>query len=114
MTARVRAAQIEWSAGAAGPALHAAAGDERPEPWRDRALCAEVGGDLWFIDLGGNTRPAKAVCAACPVAESCLEYALDFEAAHETPRWGVWGGLSPRQRAAVARERREPVQVDAA
>jgi WhiB family redox-sensing transcriptional regulator len=39
---------------------------------------------------------AKAVCAACPVIESCLRWAL---AAREP--YGVWGGLSVEEREAL-------------
>ncbi len=49
---------------------------------------------------------AKAVCAACPVIENCLRWAL---AAREP--YGVWGGLSENERdAAIQRmERRSRV-----
>ena len=39
---------------------------------------------------------AKAVCAACPVVETCLRWAL---AAREP--YGVWGGLSAEEREQV-------------
>lgn len=64
------------------------------EPWQDDALCRQVDiGDLFFPDKGGSTKEAKAVCAQCPVVDQCLEYAL----AHQE-RFGVWGGLSERER----------------
>ena len=61
--------------------------------WTDRALCAEVDTDLFFPDKGESTVPAKKICLACEVRAQCLDYAL---ANHE--RFGVWGGLSERQR----------------
>jgi WhiB family redox-sensing transcriptional regulator len=39
---------------------------------------------------------AKAVCAGCPVIQSCLRWAL---AAREP--YGVWGGLSVEEREAL-------------
>ena len=42
---------------------------------------------------GGSTREAKKVCTGCDVKGDCLEYAL----AHDE-RFGIWGGLSERER----------------
>ena len=71
-----------------------------PPDWYGDALCAQVDPALLFPHKGGSVREAKKVCAACPVRETCLEYALDN---HE--RDGIWGGLSERQRRKVARLR---------
>ncbi len=56
-------------------------------------LCAQTDPELFFPEKGGSTRPAKAVCAGCPVRAQCLEHAL----AHDE-RYGVWGGTSERER----------------
>lgn len=64
-----------------------------PRPWTEQALCTQVDGDLFFPEMGGSTAEAKAVCRKCPVRVECLEWALDH---HE--RYGVWGGLSERER----------------
>jgi WhiB family redox-sensing transcriptional regulator len=110
MTARRSA--IEWSPGAVGPVLRLI--DEEPyegpdgEPgnWRDLALCAEVDGELWFPEKGGSTREAKAVCSRCRVAGECLEYAMDVESRPWVDyRYGVYGGLAPKARARLQRER---------
>lgn len=71
----------------------------RPE-WQDDALCAEIGLELFFPEKGESwhMRHAKKVCADCPVRAECLQYALDN---HE--RFGVWGGLSERQRRLLER-----------
>jgi WhiB family redox-sensing transcriptional regulator len=61
--------------------------------WQERALCAEVDGDLFFPEKGGSTAVSKRVCAACPVRSECLDYALQNE-----ERFGIWGGLSERER----------------
>jgi WhiB family redox-sensing transcriptional regulator len=61
--------------------------------WRDRALCAQVDPDLWFPEKGCSPRPAVRICQDCPVRAECLSYAL---AHHEW--WGVWGGLTYRER----------------
>ena len=61
--------------------------------WMDFALCAETDPEAFFVEKSGDTRPAKAVCLACPVRLNCLDYAVENRIA-----WGIWGGLSPRQR----------------
>ena len=61
--------------------------------WKDRGLCAETDPELFFPDKGESTKAAKRICFACEVRAECLTYAL---ANHE--RFGVWGGLSERQR----------------
>ena len=71
------------------------------EPWMTEALCAQIGGDLWFPDQGGPVQAAKNICATCPVRAECLEFAL---AAVENPV-GVWGGTSPNERRRLRQER---------
>lgn len=69
-----------------------------PQPWADKALCAEVGGDLWFPDIGEDGGPAKLICASCPVQVECLQWAVDTSEQH-----GIYGGLSPRERQRLKR-----------
>lgn len=66
--------------------------------WRDSALCAQTDPEEFFPDKGGGTRQAKHVCAACTVRTECLEYAL----AHDE-RFGIWGGMSERERRRLKR-----------
>jgi WhiB family redox-sensing transcriptional regulator len=64
------------------------------KPWADQALCAQVDPEVWFPEKGGcGTRNAKTVCLSCDVRAECLEYALEHD-----ERFGVWGGLSERER----------------
>lgn len=72
------------------------------EVWQDRALCAQVGFDIFFPEKGGSTHEAKQVCGSCPVRDECLEYALAENVSH-----GVWGGLSAPQREELRRQRFE-------
>ena len=101
----------EWSDGAAGPLLHDVVADlllpdldpdSGPLAWQDKALCAQVGfgEDLWFPEKGGSTIEAKRTCRSCEVRDECLEYALDND-----ERFGVWGGLSERERRHILRKR---------
>jgi WhiB family redox-sensing transcriptional regulator len=62
------------------------------------ALCRQVDPELFFPEKGGSTRDAKATCRGCPIRAECLEYALDND-----ERFGVWGGLSERERRRLKR-----------
>lgn len=70
----------------------------QPPEWMQEAVCTQVDADLWFPDKGGSSRPAKNICRACPVQAECLEHALE---AHEL--FGIWGGVSERDRRKLAR-----------
>jgi WhiB family redox-sensing transcriptional regulator len=71
--------------------------------WRDRAACRDADVELFFPEKGGSTRPAKAICATCPVQAPCLQWALEAG-----ERWGVYGGKSERERRRL-RPARAPV-----
>jgi WhiB family redox-sensing transcriptional regulator len=64
--------------------------------WQERALCAQTDPEAFFPEKGGSTREAKRVCMACEVRAECLEYALAKD-----ERFGIWGGLSERERRRV-------------
>ena len=66
--------------------------------WQDRALCAETDPDAFFPEKGGGVRAPKKVCRACPVQAECLEYALETNQG-----FGIWGGLSERERRRLKR-----------
>ncbi len=76
------------------------------EAWRLDALCAETDPEAFFPEKGGSTREAKRVCAGCPVRLQCLEYALDND-----ERFGIWGGLSERERRRLRLQRRMPLSA---
>ena len=68
--------------------------------WQERSLCAQTDPEAFFPEKGGSTRDAKRVCAACLVRQECLDYAMDND-----ERFGIWGGLSERERRRLRRER---------
>lgn len=78
--------------------IFAAAGDEGPLSWQERALCAQTDPEAFFPEKGGSTREAKKVCGACDVRSECLDYALAND-----ERFGIWGGLSERERRKLKR-----------
>ncbi|GAA4434153.1 hypothetical protein GCM10023169_41410 [Georgenia halophila] len=73
-------------------------GDDGALAWQDRALCAQTDPEAFFPEKGGSTREAKRVCTSCDVKSECLEYAL----AHDE-RFGIWGGMSERERRKLKR-----------
>ncbi len=66
--------------------------------WQEKSLCAQTDPEAFFPEKGGSTREAKRVCQSCEVQVECLEYAL----AHDE-RFGIWGGLSERERRRLKR-----------
>ncbi len=75
--------------------------------WQDRAACEGVPLGVFFGPEGERPtarrereRQALAICARCPVRDSCLEHALALPEAY-----GVWGGVNEAERA--ERRRRE-------
>jgi WhiB family redox-sensing transcriptional regulator len=68
------------------------------EQWQERGLCAQTDPEAFFPEKGGSTREAKRICMGCEVRDRCLEYAL----AHDE-RFGIWGGLSERERRRLKR-----------
>jgi WhiB family redox-sensing transcriptional regulator len=74
--------------------------EDSGQRWQERANCLGVDPDLFFPERGASTREAKAVCRGCEVQAECLEYAL----AHGE-KFGIWGGLSERERRRVRRQR---------
>ena len=72
--------------------------DEEEQEWQERALCAQTDPEAFFPEKGGSTREAKRICAGCEVRSECLEYALEHD-----ERFGIWGGLSERERRKLKR-----------
>ena len=66
--------------------------------WQEKALCAQTDPEAFFPEKGGSTREAKRVCLSCDVRSECLEYALSND-----ERFGIWGGLSERERRRLKR-----------
>lgn len=73
-------------------------GAEDPLAWQGDALCAQTDPEAFFPEKGGSTRDAKRICAQCNVKSECLEYALKND-----ERFGIWGGLSERERRRLRR-----------
>ena len=73
-------------------------GASQEPDWKSKANCMGVDPDLFFPERGMSTREAKEVCRGCVVREDCLEYALA-----NGEKFGIWGGLSERERRRIRR-----------
>jgi WhiB family transcriptional regulator, redox-sensing transcriptional regulator len=76
--------------------------------WRHRGRCIDVDPELFFpagigSDFDAQVTEAKAVCACCHVRTKCLAWALNAGAEAD---YGIWGGLTERERRTIRRERR--------
>lgn len=72
--------------------------DTDPLAWQADALCSQTDPEAFFPEKGGSTRDAKRICNQCEVKSECLEYALQND-----ERFGIWGGLSERERRKLKR-----------
>ena len=75
--------------------------------WMEFGACRNESYDpeWWWPERGdadhGDTPIALRICRTCPVRDLCLDYAI-----HHDEREGVWGGLMPSARRALAMSRR--------
>lgn len=67
--------------------------------WSAQAACRTTDPDELFVQGAAQNR-AKAVCTGCPVRTECLADALDNRV-----EFGVWGGMTERERRALLRRR---------
>jgi WhiB family redox-sensing transcriptional regulator len=74
--------------------------EDNPRAWMDQGLCTQTDPEAFFPEKGGSVRDGKRICEACDVRSICLQWALD----HHEDR-GIWGGLSPKQRARLRNRR---------
>ena len=73
--------------------------DDEALAWQADALCAQTDPEAFFPEKGGSTREAKRICEGCEVRSECLDYALAND-----ERFGIWGGLSERERRKLRRD----------
>lgn len=70
-----------------------------PQAWVAQSACRNADPDVLFV-TGAAQKRAKAVCLGCPVRTECLSDALDNRV-----EFGVWGGMTERERRALLRRR---------
>jgi WhiB family redox-sensing transcriptional regulator len=81
----------------------AASVTEGDRAWVSRALCRGKDPDELFV-RGAAQRKAAAICRHCPVMQECAAEALDNKV-----EYGVWGGMTERQRRALLNQHPEVV-----
>lgn len=79
--------------------------------WEEQAACRDADPEIFFPPRGGkdarvSARGAKLICARCPVSEECLDFAVEKDI-----KYGVWGGLSEKERRALRRAKREREEI---
>ena len=67
-------------------------------PWVVFSACRDKDPGIFFPEDRAGTAAAIAICATCPVRLECLEYAIEADI-----RYGVWGGMTERQRRRLVR-----------
>lgn len=67
--------------------------------WATKAACRTTDPDSLFVQGAAQNR-AKAICVGCDVRTECLADALDNRV-----EFGVWGGMTERERRALLRRR---------
>jgi WhiB family redox-sensing transcriptional regulator len=67
--------------------------------WAASAACRASDPDTLFVQGAAQNR-AKSICLGCPVRTECLADALDNRV-----EFGVWGGMTERERRALLRRR---------
>lgn len=80
--------------------------------WRERAACKGRDLNIFFPNVSGaQSKPfearAVAICNGCSVRDECLREAVFIEEKLGFPIWGVFGGLGPKDRAALVRLRED-------
>jgi WhiB family transcriptional regulator, redox-sensing transcriptional regulator len=71
--------------------------------WVSQALCRTTDPDELFV-RGAAQRKAAVICRHCPVMQECGADALDNKV-----EFGVWGGMTERQRRALLKQHPEVV-----
>lgn len=70
-------------------------------------LCAEVDGEVWFPESGGDRiaiNMAKKICQRCTHQSECAEWGIHNE------QFGIWGGLTASNRILIRRQRKLKVR----
>ncbi|MBO0865621.1 MAG: WhiB family transcriptional regulator [Mycobacterium sp.] len=100
--AGTRSAARKTNVTPAGSAIYRADSESRIA-WVSKALCRAADPDELFV-RGAAQRKAAVICRHCPVMLECGADALDNRV-----EFGVWGGMTERQRRALLKQHPEVV-----
>lgn len=76
--------------------------------WQARGACRGADAELFFPASEDAAMPAKLICDTCPVRLTCLAFSLE-----RNERFGVWGGLTERERGRLTPAAREQILREA-
>ncbi|MFI8106596.1 WhiB family transcriptional regulator [Streptomyces sp. NPDC086023] len=68
-------------------------GTSRIGDWTDAAACSGMDVEAFYVQGTARSALALTTCRGCPVRDACREYAESNKEA-----FGIWGGLTARQR----------------
>lgn len=71
--------------------------------WRTKAKCANEDPELFFAEERSDRMRARKICRTCPVAVACVTEAFDKDI-----EFGIWGGLSPKDRRKALKHGLDP------
>lgn len=77
--------------------------------WQARGACRGADPELFFPPTEEEAAVAKGYCATCPVRVACLAFSIE-----RNERFGVWGGLTEKERARLTPAAREQIIRQAA
>jgi WhiB family redox-sensing transcriptional regulator len=83
--------------------------DQPSYSWQVDASCRGVDAELFFPPTEEEAGTAKAICETCPVRLTCLAFALE-----RNERFGVWGGLTEKERGRLSPAARDAIRRQAA
>ncbi|MFY9585943.1 MAG: WhiB family transcriptional regulator [Actinomycetota bacterium] len=77
--------------------------------WQAEGACRGADPELFFPPTEEEAAVAKSFCATCPVRVACLAFSIE-----RNERFGVWGGLTEKERARLTPAAREQILRQAA
>jgi WhiB family transcriptional regulator, redox-sensing transcriptional regulator len=84
--------------------VEASTADRDAFAWQFDAACRGTNADFFFPGSDEDDAAAKTICERCSVRLACLSFAIE-----RGERYGVWGGLSEKERSRLTAEEREQV-----
>lgn len=78
-----------------------------PNVVMERGACRGVKFEVFYPEAGGQYGQAQRICTACPVRAECLVWAVETR-----QMFGMFGGLTPRERRALMKRKKPKVQVE--
>ena len=85
---------------------HGKKGHLQAGAWIEDGDCRGMDTSIFFPERGKKSETAKAICDECPVREPCGVHGVV-----SPEKFGIWGGLSERQRRLLRKDRTPEVST---